>query len=111
MSGSIGLKSYITGSELVSSLIAQCSWFIDVMPAIATLRANARRVTGLAQAIEKVQRPREFYRRPEVGFPLRQSERAFGLTVRHLELSTKAMRPSRSSRPPICASAAASGHA
>src|SRR5690606_18315615 len=37
----ISLKSYVTGAELVNSLIMQCSWFIDVMPAIATLRANA----------------------------------------------------------------------
>ncbi len=44
----ISLKSYVSGAELVNSLIAQCSWFIDVMPAIATLKANARRVTDLA---------------------------------------------------------------
>ena len=56
------LKGYITGAELVNSLISQCSWFIHVMPEIATLRANARRVTELAEAIENVQRPREFYR-------------------------------------------------
>lgn len=87
MAGSIGLKSYITGAELVSSLIAQCSWFINVMPAIATLRANARRITGLAEAIEIVQRPREFYRQTgRSDFRFSQQNAAFGLTIRQLEL-------------------------
>ncbi len=62
MNGSIGLKSYITGAELINQLISQCSWFIHVMPEIATLRANARRVTDLANAIEAVQKPTEFYK-------------------------------------------------
>ena len=57
----VDLKGYITGAELVNSLISQCSWFIHVMPAIATLRANSRRVTDLAEAIENVQHPQEFY--------------------------------------------------
>lgn len=87
MNGSIGLKSYITGAELVSSLIAQCSWFINVMPAIATLRANARRITGLAEAIEVVQRPREFYRQTgRSDFRFSSQNAAFGLTIRQLEL-------------------------
>ncbi len=47
---------------MVNSMIAQCSWFINVMPEIANLRANAARVTSLAQAIEDVQSPRDFYR-------------------------------------------------
>lgn len=87
LSGNIGLKSYITGAELVSSLIAQCSWFINVMPEIATLRTNARRVTGLAEAIENVQKPLEFYRqtgRSEFRFSGQSGK--FGLTVKHLEL-------------------------
>ncbi len=83
----ISLKSYVTGAELVNSLIMQCSWFIDVMPAIATLRANARRVTTLACAIEDVQKPADFYRR--TGWrDLRYGTQnpMFGLTVRNLEL-------------------------
>jgi ABC-type uncharacterized transport system fused permease/ATPase subunit len=85
--GSINLKSYITGAELVNSLISQCSWFIHVMPAIATLRANSRRVTDLAKAIEGVQRPQEFYRRTGRSEFRRSSQHAvFGLTVRNLEL-------------------------
>ena len=87
MSGNIGLKSYVTGAELVNSLISQCSWFIHVMPAIATLRANARRVTGLAQAIESVQHPLDFYRQTgRADFKFRSQAGVFGLTVRKLEL-------------------------
>ena len=76
MQNQISLKGYMTGAELVNSLISQCSWFIHVMPEIATLKANARRVTDLAEAIENVQQPREFYRltRPS-RLPLRHPER------------------------------------
>ena len=87
VNGQISLKSYITGAELVNSLIAQCSWFIDVMPAIATLRANAKRVTELACAIETVQQPAEFYKRTgcrELRYGTQNP--VFGLTIRNLDL-------------------------
>ncbi len=83
----ISLKNYVTGAELVNSLIAQCSWFIDVMPAIATLKANARRVTDLACAIEEVQQPAEFYKRTgchELRYGTQNP--VFGLTIRNLDL-------------------------
>ena len=83
----ISLKGYITGAELVNSLISECSWFIHVMPAIATLKANATRVTDLANGIESVQRPVEFYRstgRCDFSFGVQHA--VFGLTVRRLEL-------------------------
>jgi ABC-type uncharacterized transport system fused permease/ATPase subunit len=86
--GHIDLKGYVTGAELVNSLISQCSWFIHVMPAIATLRANARRVTDLAVAIESVQQPEAFYRgsgRSE--FRYRSQHAVFGLMVRDLQLT------------------------
>jgi vitamin B12/bleomycin/antimicrobial peptide transport system ATP-binding/permease protein len=83
----INLKGYVTGAELVNSLISQCSWFIHVMPAIATLRANARRVTDLAVAIEEVQQPAAFYRRTgRSDFHYGLQNAIFGLTVRNLEL-------------------------
>jgi putative ATP-binding cassette transporter len=87
MSDKISLKGYITGAELVNSLISQCSWFIHVMPAIATLKANARRVTELASAIEEVQQPAEFYKRTgcrELRYGTQNS--VFGLTIRNLDL-------------------------
>ncbi len=83
----ISLKSYVTGAELVNSLIAQCSWFIDVMPAIATLRANARRVTDLAAAIETVQDPDDFYRGTgKRDLRYNTQDPAFGLALRNLQL-------------------------
>ncbi|MET0941928.1 MAG: ABC transporter ATP-binding protein/permease [Mesorhizobium sp.] len=86
--GKIDLKGYVTGAELVNSLITQCSWFIQVMPAIATLKANARRVTDLANAIENVQRPRDFYRQTgRCDFRYGVQHAVFGLTIRRLELS------------------------
>lgn len=87
MHGQINLKGYITGAELVNSLISQCSWFIHVMPAIATLRANSQRVIGLANAIEDVQRPQEFYGLTgHSDFSYGGQNAIFGLTVRNLEL-------------------------
>lgn len=87
MAGRIDLKGYVTGAELVNSLISQCSWFIHVMPAIATLRANARRVTDLANAIEAVQQPQDFYRSTgRSDFRFGSQNAVFGFVVRDLEL-------------------------
>jgi len=87
MHGKIDLKGYVTGAELVNSLISQCSWFIHVMPEIATLKANTRRVTELAEAIENVQHPRDFYARTgRSDFRYASHDRAFGLIARNLEL-------------------------
>ncbi|MET3790344.1 ABC transporter ATP-binding protein/permease [Aquamicrobium terrae] len=84
----IDLKGYITGAELVNSLISQCSWFIHVMPAIATLRANSRRVIDLARAIENVQKPVEFYRRTgDSDFRYTTQNPVFGLSVQNLRLN------------------------
>lgn len=87
MNQQINLKGYVTGAELVNALIGHCSWFIHVMPAIATLRTNARRVTDLADAIENVQEPQEFYRRTgQSDFRYAFQNPAFGLTIRNIEL-------------------------
>jgi ABC-type uncharacterized transport system fused permease/ATPase subunit len=87
MSNTISLKSYITGAELVGSMINECSWFIQVMPAIANLKANARRVTELAAAVESVQRPTDFYRSSGINeFSYGTQHELFGMTVRNLEL-------------------------
>ncbi|MGB6116663.1 MAG: ABC transporter ATP-binding protein/permease [Mesorhizobium sp.] len=84
----ISLKNYVTGAELVNQLIGECSWFIQVMPAIASLKANARRVTDLAEAIEEVQTPPDFYGQAgRSAFVYREQEPAFGLAVTDLELA------------------------
>lgn len=83
----LDLKGYITGAELVNSLISQCSWFIHVMPAIAALRANSRRVVELAEAIENVQQPQSFYSGSgHSEFRYIRQNPVFGLTVQNLEL-------------------------
>lgn len=88
MSGFIGLKSYVAGAEMVNSVIGKVSWVIDVMPDIATLRANARRVIDLADAIERVQSPPEFYGGPaKSDFRYASSAGRFALTVNHLVLT------------------------
>jgi len=87
MSGSVSFRNYVTGAELVAAMINDCSWFIQVMPAIANLRANAGRVTGLAQAIENVQDPAEFYARSGTNrFTFNRQHPRFGLSVRNLTL-------------------------
>lgn len=88
ISNRVDLKGYITGAELVNSLITQCSWFIHVMPAIATLRANSRRVIDLADAIENVQHPREFYKQTGSSeFRYERQNPVFGLSIQGLELT------------------------
>ncbi|KAB2667349.1 ABC transporter ATP-binding protein/permease [Brucella tritici] len=87
MSGSVSFRNYVTGAELVAAMINDCSWFIQVMPAIANLRANAGRVIGLAQAIENVQDPTEFYSRSGINrFAFAEQHPRFGLSVRNLTL-------------------------
>ncbi|WCK69293.1 ABC transporter ATP-binding protein/permease [Agrobacterium tumefaciens] len=83
----ISLQHYVTGAELATALISECSWFIHVMPDIATLRANARRITELAEAIETVQQPQEFYARTgPCEFHYGKHDAALGLTVEKIEL-------------------------
>lgn len=61
LASNMNFRDYIANSELTAELISDVSWFINVMPAIATLKANAGRLTELAQAIEKVRNRQEFY--------------------------------------------------
>ncbi|GAA5542583.1 inner membrane ABC transporter ATP-binding protein YddA [Brucella sp. NBRC 113783] len=87
MGGSVSFRNYVTGAELVTAMINDCSWFIQVMPAIANLRANAGRVTGLARAMENVQDPTDFYARSGVNrFAFGRQHPRFGLSVRNLTL-------------------------
>lgn len=61
MAGNLSFRDFIVSSELTAELIADISWFINVMPAIAALNANAHRLTELARAIERVRARQEFY--------------------------------------------------
>jgi ABC-type uncharacterized transport system fused permease/ATPase subunit len=84
----LDLKGYITGSEQVNALISKCSWFIHVMPSLATLRANSQRVIELAQAIENVQHPQEFYSQTgRSDFRYDRQNPVFGLTIQKLDLT------------------------
>jgi putative ATP-binding cassette transporter len=87
MNQKVSLKNYVTGAELINSMIQQCSWFIQVMPAIATLKANSRRLTELVEAIENVQAPVDYYRRTgRSEFVRTTQDSEFGLTIANLEL-------------------------
>ena len=61
MTGEMSFRTYAASSELTAELILGVSWFINVMPAIAALKANARRLTELADAIERVRDRQRFY--------------------------------------------------
>jgi putative ATP-binding cassette transporter len=88
MDQKLSFKEYITGAEMVNQVIRQCSWFIHVMPAIASLKANSRRLTDLAEAIERVQQPADFYRQTgRFDFRFGRQHSTFGLTIRNLELA------------------------
>ncbi|MFK7763709.1 MAG: ABC transporter ATP-binding protein/permease [Roseobacter sp.] len=61
MAGHMSFRNFAATSELTAELINDVSWFINVMPAIATLRANASRLMELAQAVERVRARDDFY--------------------------------------------------
>ncbi len=61
MAGNLSFRDFVVSSELTAELIGDVSWFINVMPEIATLKANAARLTELAAAIERVRARQDFY--------------------------------------------------
>lgn len=61
MAGNLSFRDFAANGELTAELIGDVSWFINVMPAIATLRANSGRLTELARAIERVRARQHFY--------------------------------------------------
>ena len=61
MAGNLSFRNFVASSELTAELISELSWFINVMPAIATLKANAIRLNELAAAIERVRARQDFY--------------------------------------------------
>ncbi len=61
MAGHLNFRDFVASSELTAELIGDVSWFINVMPAIATLKAHAGRLTELARAIERVRERQDFY--------------------------------------------------
>ena len=65
MAGGVSFRDFVATSELAAELINDVSRFINVMPTIATLRANARRLTELAKAVDRVRARDAFY--PETG--------------------------------------------
>lgn len=81
LAGSISFRTYAAMSELTAELINDLSWFINVMPAIATLRANMTRVTRLARAIEQVRARTAFYAETGVAAIRRSRERVDGALV------------------------------
>ncbi|SMO65896.1 ATP-binding cassette domain-containing protein [Paracoccus laeviglucosivorans] len=61
MAGNLSFRNFVASSELTAELIGDVSWFINVMPEIAALKANAARLTELAAAIERVRERQGFY--------------------------------------------------
>lgn len=87
MAGNMSFRTFAASSELTAELIKDMSWFINVMPAIATLRANAGRLTELAQAVERVRARREFYAETGVHrFEHRQNDRGPTLALEAIAL-------------------------
>lgn len=87
LSGAISFRTYSATSELAAELINDCSWFLQVMPAIATLRANARRLNEVADAIDVANDQARFYRQTGVhDFQRFTQDPAFGLTLKQIAL-------------------------
>ncbi len=87
VSGNMGMRDYLKTSSTVGSIMNSMEWVIDVMPAIATLRANVNRITDVTKAIHAVHDPKEFYKETGISdFVYRSQSPQFGLSVRNLEL-------------------------
>ncbi|MGR3803038.1 ATP-binding cassette domain-containing protein [Marinibacterium profundimaris] len=61
MAGNLSFRNFAASSELTAELIGDVSWFINVMPAIAMLKANAARLTEVARAVDRVTERHSFY--------------------------------------------------
>ena len=87
LSNAISFRRYSATSELVAQLINDSSWFIQVMPALANLKANARRLNELATAIDQTHDRAAFYGSTGVSdFRHMTQDPRLGLTIRQLEL-------------------------
>ncbi|WP_424934269.1 ATP-binding cassette domain-containing protein [Amaricoccus macauensis] len=87
MAGNFSFRTFAATSELTAELIKDVSWFINVMPAIATLRANAGRLTELAQAVERVRERDAFYAETGVhDFEYARREKGPSLAIERLAL-------------------------
>lgn len=85
--GNMSFKNFVTGSELFSSFLNDCSWFITVMPAISRLRAQYTRVSEVARAVVRVEDPGRFYQ--ETGnsnYVFGTQDPVFGIRLRYLRL-------------------------
>ncbi len=87
LAGSMTFRTYSATSELAAELINDCSWFIQVMPAIATLKANSRRLNEVAEAVELANDQRALYTKTGVhDFRHLTQDPRFGLTLRDVAL-------------------------
>lgn len=85
--GTIGLKDFLTNATLTGAFTQSCSWLINVMPDIANMKASARLVTGLAQAIEEVQDTRDYYKKTGISnFEYAHQDWRKGLTLQNVKL-------------------------
>ena len=85
--GAIDFQTYVTTAALVGQLTAGFSWLIDVTPAVASLKADAERITEFARAVEKVQDTRAFFRATGVhDFTYHLHDSRDGILVQGLEL-------------------------
>ena len=85
--GNMSFRNFVTGSELFSSLLNDCSWLITVMPAISRLRAQYTRVSDVARAVVRVDDQRKFYQETGVSnYVFDTQDPVFGMRVRDLRL-------------------------
>lgn len=86
VAGDLSFRTYAATSELTAELISDVSWLINVMPAVATLRANAARLTELADAVERVRARDRFYAETGISRFRRARDQEAGLALRDVAL-------------------------
>ncbi len=87
LQGATDFRGYITGSELFTSFINDCSWLINVMPAISGLKAQYKRVSEVVHAVERVQDSQDFFRKSgHSNYTFDTQDQKFGMRVRNMSL-------------------------
>jgi ABC-type uncharacterized transport system fused permease/ATPase subunit len=89
-SGAFTFAQFNEVSQLVSQLIVQASWPIRVLPNIANVTANGKRVTGLVEAMLRVREEKEHYSKTGIAeLEFEVADNDDGIVLENLELMHK----------------------
>ncbi len=85
--GDINLQQFLLGEQLTSELIGDMSWFFHVMPDIANISANTKRLTDVSKAREEIFHLEDFARQRGISqFTRRTQDTSQGIGIKDLQI-------------------------